>query len=199
MEGLRFVVVVVVSGPLRIDELVDRIYKVFKERYVPGEEVTGVRDEMLGACRIVKVFEQEEDESPLYEVAWLDEEGKKIGASETVLAESLRRKKLPFSRALLKAFIRDTASSGPSRNSAWVVHDKLSRKYKIPIQAPERPKSAGTGERESKRLSSGKKLVEVRVEVSVLATSIVSCTSGVECMFLSSWFCTLLCYHCLSW
>lgn len=156
---------------MRIDELVDRVYKVFKERYVPGEEVSGVRDDMLGTCRILKVFEQEEEESPLYEVAWLDEEGKKIGASQTVLAENLRRKKLPFSRALLKAFIRDTASSGPSRNSAWFVHDKLARKYKIPIQVPERPKITDTAERESKqreskRSSSGKKLIEVRVDVS---------------------------------
>jgi len=151
---------------LRIDELVDRVYKVFKERYVPGEEVTGVRDEILGTCRILKVFDQEEDESPLYEVAWLDEEGKKVGAFQTVLAENLRRKKLPFSRALLKAFIRETASSGPSRNSAWVVNDKLARKFKIPIQVTERPKITGTAERESRRSSSGKK-VEVRFEVSV--------------------------------
>lgn len=151
------------SGPLRIDELVDRVYKVFKERFVPGEEVTGVRDETLGACRILKVFDQEEDESPLYEVAWLDEEGKKKGSFQTV-AENLRRKKQPFSRALLKAFIRESASSGPARNSAWVVLDKLARKYKIPIQVPERLKST---EKESKRSSSGKK-VAVRVEVSAL-------------------------------
>lgn len=144
----------------------DRVYKVFKERYVPGEEVTGVRDETLGTCRILKVFDQGEDESPLYEVAWLDEEGKKIGTSQTV-AENLRRKKLPFSRALLKAFIRETASSGPARNSAWSVHDKLARKYKIPIPATERGKVATAG-KESKRSSSGKKVVEVRVEVSVL-------------------------------
>jgi len=150
---------------LRIDELVDRVYKVFKERYVPGEEVTGVRDEMLGTCKILKVFDQEEEESPLYEIAWLDEDGKKIGSSQTVLAENLRRKKLPFSRALLKAFIRETASSGPSRNSAWVVHDKLARKYKIPIQVPERSKITGAAEKDSRRSSSGKK-VEVRVEVS---------------------------------
>ncbi|KAG0569549.1 hypothetical protein KC19_6G098800 [Ceratodon purpureus] len=141
-------------SPLRIDELVDRVYKVFKERFVPGEEVTGVRDETPGACRILKVFDQDEDESPFYEVAWLDEEGKKKGSSQTV-AENLRRKKQPFSRALLKAFIRESASSGPARNSAWVVHDKLCRKYKIPIQVSDRPKST---EKESKRSSSGKKL-----------------------------------------
>jgi hypothetical protein len=52
------------------------------------------------------------------------------------------------------------------------VHDKLSRKYKIPVQAPERPKSTGTGERESKRLSSGKKLVEVRVEAAEEANGV---------------------------
>jgi hypothetical protein len=134
------------------------VYKAFKERFVPGEEVTGVRDETLGACRILKVFDQEEGESPLYEVAWLDEEGKKKGSSQTV-ANNMRRNKQPFSRALLKAFISKSTSSGPCLNPAWVVHDKLARKYKISIQVPERLKST---EKESKRSSSGKK-VEVRV------------------------------------
>ncbi|XP_024363483.1 uncharacterized protein [Physcomitrium patens] len=152
------------SSALRIDELVDGIYKVFKERFVPGEEVIGVRDELLGACRILKVFDQGEDESPLYEVAWLDEDGKKTGTSQTV-AENLRRKKQPFSRVLLKAFIRESASSGPSRNSARFVHDKLARKFKIPIPVTERPKVAA--EKDSNRGSSSKK-VEARVEAAEL-------------------------------
>lgn len=135
------------AGPLRIDELVDRVYKDFKERFVVGEEVAGVREDLPCLCRIVKVLEQDEDESPLYEVAWLDDERKKIGTSEE-LADNLRRKKHPFSRALLKAFIRESASSGPSRNSAWYVHDKLARKYKIALEAPGRLRLA---EKDSKR------------------------------------------------
>jgi hypothetical protein len=141
------------SGPLRIDELVDRVYKDFKERFVVGEEVTGVRDEVPSLCRVLKVLGQAEDENPLYEVAWLHDEGKKVHTSR-VSGDNLRRRKHPFSRVLLKAFIRESASSGPSRSSAWFVHDKLARKYKIPIEAPERPKVT---EKESKRASLGER------------------------------------------
>ncbi|XP_024383806.1 uncharacterized protein [Physcomitrium patens] len=151
-------------SPLRVDELVDRIYKIFKERFVPGEEVTGVQDEALGTCRILKVFNQEEDRSPLYEVAWLDDEGRKTGTSQ-IVAENLRRKKQPFSRVLLKAFIRESASSGLSRNSAWSVHEKLARKFKIPIPVAERPKVAA--KKQSKRNLSSEKF-----EVSKVANGI---------------------------
>jgi hypothetical protein len=140
---------VVDAGPLRIDELVDSLYKDFKERFVVGEVVTGTRGEGSSTstcmCQILKVLKEEgkKDETPRYNVAWLDDNNRKIGISKES-ADDLKRKQHPFSRALLKAFVRESASSGPSRNSPWSVHDKQARKYKIPLVAPERPKLTDT-------------------------------------------------------
>jgi len=128
---------------LRIDELVDRLYKNFKETFVVGEVVVGVREASPCMCRILKVLEDEKDGSHQYEVAWLDDDNRRIGTSKES-ADNLKRKKVPFSRALLKAFVRESASSGPSRNSPWSVHDKHARKYKIALVAPEQIKPKET-------------------------------------------------------
>ncbi|CAK9215864.1 unnamed protein product [Sphagnum troendelagicum] len=135
--------------PLRIDELVDSLYKDFKERFVVGEVVTGTRGEGSSTstcmCQILKVLKEEgkKDETPRYNVAWLDDNNRKIGISKES-ADDLKHKRHPFSRALLKAFVRESASSGPSRNSPWSVHDKQAQKYKIPLVAPEWPKLTDT-------------------------------------------------------
>ncbi|CAM6033742.1 unnamed protein product [Sphagnum compactum] len=131
------------SCRLRIDELVDRLYKNFKERFVVGEVVVGVREASPCMCRILKILEDEKDGSHQYEVAWLDDDNRRIGTSKES-ADNLKRKKVPFSRALLKAFVRESASSGPSRNSPWSVHDKHARKYKIALVAPEQIKPKET-------------------------------------------------------
>jgi hypothetical protein len=131
------------AGRLRIDELVDRLYKNFKERFVVGEVVVGVHEASPCMCRILKILEDEKDGSHQYEVAWLDDDNRRIGTSKES-ADNLKRKKVPFSRALLKAFVRESASSGPSRNSPWSVHDKHARKYKIALVAPEQIKPKET-------------------------------------------------------
>ncbi|CAM6024856.1 unnamed protein product [Sphagnum balticum] len=131
------------SCRLRIDELVDRLYKNFKERFVVGEVVVGVHEASPCMCRILKILEDANDGSHQYEVAWLDDDNRRIGTSKES-ADNLKRKKVPFSRALLKAFVRESASSGPSRNSPWSVHDKHARKYKIALVAPEQIKPKET-------------------------------------------------------
>lgn len=38
---------------LKLDDLCQRLVAYFKDRFVPGEEVLGVRDEIETACRII--------------------------------------------------------------------------------------------------------------------------------------------------
>ncbi|KAG6548407.1 hypothetical protein Mapa_009893 [Marchantia paleacea] len=146
-------------SPLRIDELVDRIYKEFKDRFVVNEEALGKSGDSFCPCKIVKVLAQHSKEDYRYDVAWLDEDGKKFNTS-TEPAVRLTRKKQPFTRALLKAFIREAASSGSSRNSIWLVKNKLARKYKIPVEPPERIDS----EEQTEPVNNGRqKTVEIEV------------------------------------
>ncbi|CAM6129493.1 unnamed protein product [Calypogeia fissa] len=135
-EFMGPVLSIVQFSPLRLDELVDRIYKEFKDQYVQNEEVLGKAAESFSACKILKVLQHPTREERHYEVGWLDEHGKRFGTS-TESAKNLLRKKYPFTRALLKAFIRESAVTGPSRNSSfWCVKNKLAKKYKIPIDPP---------------------------------------------------------------
>ncbi|CAK9217867.1 unnamed protein product [Sphagnum troendelagicum] len=140
-------------SPLRIDDLVDSLYKDFKERFVVGEVVTGTRGEgsstSMCMCQILKVLKEEgkKDETPRYNVAWLDDNNRKIGISKES-ADDLKRKQHPFSRALLKAFVRESASSGPSRNSPWSVDEMVNeahtqKKRKHPEATSARKKADG--------------------------------------------------------
>ena len=43
---------------LKQDDLCQRIAAYFKDRFVPGEEVTGIRDGAEAACRVVAAVER---------------------------------------------------------------------------------------------------------------------------------------------
>ena len=43
---------------LKQDDLCQRIAAYFKDRFVPGEEVTGIRDSAEAACRVVAAVER---------------------------------------------------------------------------------------------------------------------------------------------
>lgn len=126
------------AGVLRIDELVDRIYKAFKDQYVLGEEVLGIRGDFQFPCRIVRAMSEPGSDNPQYEVTWLDGDGKR-GDTTLESVNNLMRKKHPFTRALLKAFIRESATSASTRNAPWSVQDKLARRYKISLEPVEEP------------------------------------------------------------
>lgn len=156
------------TGPLRTDELVDRVYKEFKDQFVLNEEVLGKSAESFSACKILKVLQASTKEEHHYEVGWLDEHGKRYGMS-TEPAKNLIRKKYPFTRALLKAFIREAAESGTrsSKNSIWCVKNKLARKYKIPVEPPA---SVATQESNPSEMTAEHSVVEVRPSGSSSAT-----------------------------
>lgn len=120
-----------VAGMLSLKDLVNMITEKLRYHLLQGEELYGKRDDSVYLCQILKVLE-EGDNKIRYEVAWLDKDKKKIGTA-VVNVEDLIRKKLPFTREVLKSFIRESTC----RNVPWVLHDKLAQEHAISTDPPE--------------------------------------------------------------
>ncbi|KAI3814354.1 hypothetical protein L1987_19107 [Smallanthus sonchifolius] len=144
--------------PLR--DLVSSISAKLKECLLEGTEIYGRKNNRIYPCRIVKIID-EEVEKTQYQVAWLDKD-KKVTESDVVNGEDLIKKKLPFSRDVLKSFIRESTC----RSAPWVLHDKLALKFGISTNLPEelrnkispkrklskKDKEANNGEHKRKKL-----------------------------------------------
>ncbi|KAJ7551855.1 hypothetical protein O6H91_06G032400 [Diphasiastrum complanatum] len=138
---------------LGIHELVDRIHKNFKEQYVIGEIVAGIHGDSLLQCKIMKVFElNDQSGSCEYEVCWLNGSGKRMDVSRES-SEKLSRQRYPLTKGLLKSFIRESAFAGLTRNSPWLVHDKLARKFKLHMEPSEELRQAFLGQNPENRKS----------------------------------------------
>lgn len=123
--------IVLFAGMLPLKELVITISAKLQERLLEGTEIYGRKNNRIYPCKIVKVIE-EEVEKTQYHVAWLDKD-KKVTENAVVSGEDLIKKKLPFSRDVLKSFIRESTV----RSVPWVLHDKLAVKYGISTNLPE--------------------------------------------------------------
>lgn len=125
---------------LRIEDLVSAILKAFRDRFVPGEDVVCVKENVTRPCKVLREIEVEGPENKIfnYEVELLDNDKNVIGISFESTG-SLVRKKPPFTRALVKSFIRESVKDNASRNSQTplVVLDKLCHKYGITTSPPE--------------------------------------------------------------
>ncbi|KAL8130521.1 hypothetical protein V2J09_019676, partial [Rumex salicifolius] len=97
---------------------------------VEGLELQGKRDGYVCSCKIIKVLDDKEGKK--YEVAWLDKD-KKMNESTVVSEGDLIRKRLPYTRDVLKSFIRESTY----RNVPWVIHKNLASKYDISTDPPE--------------------------------------------------------------
>lgn len=120
---------------LSLKDLVNTITVKLQYHLLVGEELYGKRDDCVSLCQIIKVLE-EGDNKTRYEVAWLDKDKKRIGTA-VVNAEDLIRKKLPFTREVLKSFIRESTY----RNVPWVLHDKWAQEHAISTDPPEEIRS----------------------------------------------------------
>lgn len=126
-----FHVFIGLAGILRLKDLVNSIFTRLQEQLLEGAELYGRKEHSICPCKILKVLEKGADNT-CYEVGWLDKY-KKVTGTSTLKAEDLIHKKPPFSRDLLKSFIRESTS----QSVPWVVHDKLARKYGISTEPPE--------------------------------------------------------------
>lgn len=116
---------------LPLKDLVSTIAAKLQERLLEGTEIYGRKNNRIYPCKIVKVIE-EEVEKTQYHVAWLDKD-KKVTENAVVSGDDLIKKKLPFSRDVLRSFIRESTI----RSVPWVLHDKLAVKYGISTNLPE--------------------------------------------------------------
>ncbi|KAL5982940.1 hypothetical protein ACLOJK_017020 [Asimina triloba] len=121
----------IMAGTLRLKDLLNTIFTRLQDHLLEGEELYGKKEQSVCPCRILRVLEKETD-SVRYEVGWLDR-NKTITDTSMVNACDLIRRKLPFSRNLLKSFVRDSTS----QSAPWIVRDKLARKHGILTDPPE--------------------------------------------------------------
>ncbi|XP_011628822.1 DDT domain-containing protein DDB_G0282237 isoform X1 [Amborella trichopoda] len=117
---------------LKQNDLVSTIYRSLQWCFAEGEETYGSFENSMCPCKILRVLEKADGkDGPQYEVGWLDK-SKNVASISIVNAESLTRKKLPFTREMLKSFMRESTS----KTSPWVVHDILAQKHGISREPP---------------------------------------------------------------
>ncbi|BAT79144.1 hypothetical protein VIGAN_02196700 [Vigna angularis var. angularis] len=116
---------------LPLKDLVDSIADKLKEQLVEGSQLYGKKNERVCPCKILRVM-QKDAETVSYVVAWLDESNNVIERAE-VSSQDLVQKKPPFSRNILKSFVRECTY----RNAPWVLHDKLAKNHGISTDIPE--------------------------------------------------------------
>ncbi|CAA2986050.1 Hypothetical predicted protein [Olea europaea subsp. europaea] len=119
---------------LTLKDLANSIAAKLQGPFSEGAVLYGKKDGRLHRCRIVKV--PEEVDKTHYEVTWLGSDNKVTGKA-LLKGEDLTGKKLPFTRAVLKSFIKDSTY----RSFPWVLHDSLVKKHGISTAPPEELKS----------------------------------------------------------
>lgn len=116
---------------LPLKDLADTIAMELQDSLFVGAELYGRKDNGLRPCKILKILEAGSNK-PQYQIAWLDR-NKKPKETAVVDGENLERKKCPFSRNLLKFFIRESTY----RSLPWVLHEKIAQKHGITTDPPE--------------------------------------------------------------
>lgn len=137
----------------RLDQLVDKVYLVFKSEYFPGEEVyvknpvtasalnpeTPSDEQSLIYVSTIKqrgvIREKVQYSNPLdtkYLVATLNE-GRQIIATN----EQISRDRNHFTKWLIKTFVKLTVTRSHKVGAPWVVKQKYAKKYRIPNEYPE--------------------------------------------------------------
>ncbi|CAN7068970.1 unnamed protein product [Brassica rapa subsp. trilocularis] len=116
---------------LSLKDLADTIANELQNCFFAGAELYGNRDGESHPCRILNIL-TDGDSEPQYEVGFLDKD-KEINEKAVLSGEDLSwKKKFPFSRNLLKSFIRDsTCHSIP-----WVVNEYLAKAHGITRNIP---------------------------------------------------------------
>ncbi|KAG9448070.1 hypothetical protein H6P81_014198 [Aristolochia fimbriata] len=115
---------------LNLDDLIAMIHEKLIDCFIEGEELRGTKEKAERPCRVLKVISS--SKSLLYKVGWLDEEGK-VDSMSIENSQNLVRKKTPFSKRLLRVFIKKSTI----QNLPWVLSNKLAKQHGIPVEPPE--------------------------------------------------------------
>ncbi|KAG8640744.1 DDT domain-containing protein DDB_G0282237 isoform X4 [Manihot esculenta] len=116
---------------LSLKDLADTIAKKLHEHLFVGAELNGKKGGDICPCKIVKVLDEGTFKTQ-YEVAWLDKNNKVMETS-VAKRDDLMWKKFPFSRNILKSFIRESTY----RSAPWVLHNNLAQKHGISCDPPQ--------------------------------------------------------------
>ncbi|XP_021273588.1 DDT domain-containing protein DDB_G0282237 isoform X1 [Herrania umbratica] len=120
---------------LSLRDLADAIAKKLQKDLFVGANLYGRKDGSLYPCKVLKLVENGVEKIQ-YEVAWINKT-RKITENSIVLGEDLVWKKTPFSRNILKSFIRESTC----RSIPWVIHEKLAQKHGISTDPPQELRS----------------------------------------------------------
>ncbi|XVF58635.1 hypothetical protein PTKIN_Ptkin07bG0081800 [Pterospermum kingtungense] len=115
---------------LSLRDLADVIAKKVQKDLFVGAQLCGRKNGSLYPCRVLKVVENGIDKKQ-YEVAWVGK-NEKTTENAILLGDDLVWKKTPFSRNILKSFIRESTC----RSIPWVLHEKLAQKHGISTDPP---------------------------------------------------------------
>ncbi|XVF14639.1 hypothetical protein REPUB_Repub09cG0078500 [Reevesia pubescens] len=115
---------------LSLRDLADVIAKKLQKDLFVGAELYGRKDGGLNPCRVLKLVENGVGKIR-YEVAWVGKT-KKTTENAILHGEDLVWKKTPFSRNILKSFIRESTC----RSIPWVLHEKLAQEHRISTDPP---------------------------------------------------------------
>lgn len=115
---------------LNLNDLIAMIYERLKDSFVEGEELHGKKDATIRPCKILEILTINEHRS--CKLGWLDKSG---NVTSTSIGDSriLIRKKLPFTKDLLKLYIKESTL----QNNPWVLRDKLANDHGISTEVPE--------------------------------------------------------------
>ncbi|KAF8011750.1 hypothetical protein BT93_I0017 [Corymbia citriodora subsp. variegata] len=119
--------------PLR--DLADKIVLDLQKCLFAGLELYGRKGNDVYLCRIIQTLHDSAGKKQ-YKIAWLDKD-KEVVEYDLVYDEDLTNRKLPFSRNMVKSFIRESTY----RNAPWVLHDRLAEKHGISTHLPDELKS----------------------------------------------------------
>ncbi|XP_051127035.1 uncharacterized protein LOC127248630 [Andrographis paniculata] len=119
---------------LNLKDLVNSISAKVQGPFTEGAEVYGKKDGRLYLCKVTKVVEG--SDKTQYEIEWLGG-NHKMNEKALVNGEDLKDKNPPFSKRVLKSFIKDSTY----RSLPWVLHDNIAKKHGISTTPPKELKT----------------------------------------------------------
>lgn len=123
------------AGMLPLRDLADKIALKLQECLFAGLELYGRKENNVFLCRIIKTLHDSAGKKQ-YKIAWLDKDKEVVGY-DLIDDEDLTNRKLPFSRNMVKSFIRESTY----RNAPWVLHPRLAEKHGVSTHLPDELKS----------------------------------------------------------
>lgn len=137
----------------RLDQLVDKVYLVFKNEYFPGEDVYVKK----AVCTSSNGHAEDSGEHPQTYVSTIKQKGtirekvqysnpsdtkylvSTFGDGQQIIAtnDQISRDRNHFTKWLIKTFVKLTVTRSHKVGAPWVVKEKYAKKYRIPQTYPE--------------------------------------------------------------